>query len=1715
MKMKRQFISILTVICMVLGIMPQIAFGMSGSGTSSNPYQIGTADDLFEFASKVNGGEYGAWAVLTADINLNNSEWAPIGPSYDKKYMGTFNGGNHKISGLYINNSQQYQGLFGWIGSGAEVKNLSVSGSVRGGSTVGSIAGENYRGTVKNCYNNSTVTGTGVNVGGVVGWNDQGTVENCYNTGAVTGDQHTGGIAGSSNGPVKRCYNTGTVTGGNFFVGGVAGESSNCTVENCYNTGAVKGTDQYVGGVVGRGIDGTVVNCYSTGKVTGGSKYVSGVVGNNANGRCTLKNCYYKEGSATGGVNGGYNYSGKVEKKTEAQFKSGEVTVLLQGSQAEHIWGQKLGTDSYPTFGGDRVYVKYTDCITITYTNTQSEAAADPLAHKYDEDDKCTVCGTYKPLSPTGDGTYHISTAKEMLTFADMVNRGELNAKGVLMNDIDLSSMGSWTPIGTLQKNFTGTFDGGGHKISGLSIDNSQQHQGLFGYIGGGAEVKNLNVKGSVKGGYVSGGVVGINEGTVTGCSFSGTVKGTDRYVGGVVGWNDQGTVENCYNTGTVEGSSVYVGGVVGYGYDGTVKNCYNTGTVTGSSSTGGVIGYSYIGTVTNCYNTGTVTGSSSTGGVVGNNNGGTVTNCYYKNDSAQGGINGGDASGQAESKTEAQFKSGEVGYLLQGSQANQVWGQRLGTDSYPVFGGATVYLRYTDCLNTIYTNSANEGQSVPYEHKYVNGVCSVCGLPEIEKDESGRYMIGTAKELIGFANIVKRGETDADAILTADISVSTAHDFAPIGTSENKYSGTFDGGTHTITVNLSGGENTALFAFADNATIKNLTTAGTIAASGKYAAGFVSQLWTGIILEGCVSKVTIDSTVSGDGTHGGLIGVVNEGANNAVINNCAFIGAIDGTGTHSCGGMVGWTNEKAHTTITNSYVAGSFTVGNNSSDTFSRNPKYVTLTNCYYLTVLSSVSTGATQLTEAEFKSGKAAVLLQGSQAQQIWGQDLGTDNYPLVGGKRIYPTYIGCKINPDSYSNTETQPEHVPGSNNICTVCGRLIPVNGVYEIGNAEQLTAFAGVVNGGEKDAKAILTADIDMQGQTWTTICETGLYYKGYGTDLGYAGTFDGQGHTISNLQLQSSTEIDSSCGLFGTVSGTVKNLTVDGVTLNDGGKDMRTGAVVGQLIKQGHVSNCCVKNATITPGEHVVGGIAGCVYEGTVENCLVYGSRFSGTNNRFGHIVGDTRGDISTSDRFGTVKNCYTDGSPVNSGQSGTIENCETVTAQKLKSGEIAFLLQGSQTEQAWGQALSGEVNDEYPVLTSDPAKKVYKVTYINGGTTVEKYSNKALMLETAPEGKAWAKENGETAKNGEELTADITLYAKTAYTVQVIGGLIGSETSAVVAQGQSVTITPDEAIAGFVTDDESLVMPNAEGKFIFTPVKDSVLSGRKFGVSLKDGAQVRIGQGVDANTGLIKQDLKGSGLRFIATVDREDSLAVIKDAQVGILIYPADVTITDFNSAIANKNKNVVVIPAETYQDPGVDSIFSVALTNLHESNYNRKFTAKPYVKIGETYYTNDQSVTRSIYQVAAGLLANDENVDVTVDKTTLKQVLGDKGIAVLNAYLNQVGIRLTIDNIAKDGTVKFRTEGETGAYSGDVFFEIDETNTKALGEGKYTITLKAKGNATFKNFWKEYVRINNNHSAVIQGISNETITVDGKDATTLTFTFDYSTAKASDNAN
>ena len=510
-------------------------------------------------------------------------------------------------------------------------------------------------GTLQNLGVKASYIKGGYHVGGVCG-SSWGTVSNCYNTGSVTGSYAVGGVCGTNDGTVTNCYNTGNVAGSEM-VGGVCGWNEFDTVTNCYNTGNVTGNNQ-VGGVCGYN-DATVTNCYNSGSVTG-SGYVGGLCGNSWG---TVTNCYYLAGKANSGIGSG---SGEATAKTADVFQSGAVAYLLQGEQVEQIWGQNISfapKDTYPVLGGLKVVQN-----------------GDGYANELNQD---------------GD-FYLISTADELRLFASMVNSGQTNISAKLTADIELNNTtgwenwsesnapaNTWTPIGNSSQPFTGTLDGAGHSVSGIYINNTEINQGLVGVLGEGGTLQNLGVKAS----YIKG----------------------DNQVGGVCGWNDMGSITNCYNTGSVEGN-YSVGGVCGNSW-GNVTNCYNTGNVTGNYYVGGLCGQNDD-NVTNCYNSGSVEGNYSVGGVCGNS-WGNVTNCYYQKDMAAGGINGSDAAGQAEAKTAEQFQSGEVAWLLQNGQTEQVWGQAIGTDESPVWQteGNKVYkltLQNGEEANALYANSGN-----------------------------------------------------------------------------------------------------------------------------------------------------------------------------------------------------------------------------------------------------------------------------------------------------------------------------------------------------------------------------------------------------------------------------------------------------------------------------------------------------------------------------------------------------------------------------------------------------------------------------------------------------------------------------------------------------------------------------------------------------------------------------------------------------------------------------------------------------------------------------------------------------------------------------------------------------------------------------------------------------------------------------------------------
>ena len=265
------------------------------------------------------------------------------------------------------------------------------------------------------------------------------------------------------------------------------------------------------------------------------------------------------------------------------------------------------------------------------------------------------IQGTFNAGIVTGSGTaedpYLISNAAQLKWFRYIVNsEGSTNVCAVLKNDINLENE-AWTPIGTDSSAYTGTFDGGGHTISGLNVTGDFRYAGLFGAVTGGT-IKNLTVAGSV----------------------AGSSTADDSVAGGIAGKAIGSTIEACANLCSVSANQ-YVGGIVGMIHNTTVRDCYNIGTISGTSNAGGIVGMtsqvSNNTIIANCYNVGNVSVESAAnyaGGILGSDGSGGVSNCYYLKGTAENAIGFGSVNYLA-SKTAEEFADGTVLKLLKAGE--------------------------------------------------------------------------------------------------------------------------------------------------------------------------------------------------------------------------------------------------------------------------------------------------------------------------------------------------------------------------------------------------------------------------------------------------------------------------------------------------------------------------------------------------------------------------------------------------------------------------------------------------------------------------------------------------------------------------------------------------------------------------------------------------------------------------------------------------------------------------------------------------------------------------------------------------------------------------------------------------------------------------------------------------------------------------------------
>ena len=723
-------------------------------------YQIRTAANLKAFAELVNNGEVNANAVLTADIALT-SEWeTPIGVAEATAYTGIFDGQGHKISGFNGTSSGQF-GLFGCT-NGATIKNFSIDGTLTVIAGTGSgVVGYPASSTISNVHSTLKVAvteGATHHVGGVVGSARGGnTISGCTFAGSMTvvagnSDIFSGVVGYLGGDSVSFCANYGTISFEDVgcAAGGIAGYLNNASsyVQNCLNMGSVAcseegATPTYGGAIVGR------LRTYDTTKLTG--------------------DCWLEGSAYGGGCDGGSDKLAATCFTTD-KLATGEICYALNGDQSEIGWYQTLGTDEAPVLDSThkQVYMNgrlhcngdvYEGAV---YSNENTGVTQDD--HNI-VDGFCTYCGLYDEnyLTPNADGFYEIATARQLMWFEMLVNKGTLDANAILTADIDFADVMpedadpeetqiEWTPIGdwgatrgTSSAGYKGHFDGQGHTIKNLNATSKQNYFGLFGVISTGCLIENFTISGTYYTTYQYAGSVaayardsyptirGIHSYVNINNSSAGGRQG--GILGGVLTTVDKTIIENCTYSGILDGNdtggSGSYGGIVGYVNNNgatvlDITNCLFDGQVVNNNSApggctfGGFVGYSNGGVVTikNSLSIGHVE-SAVWGQFFGavKSTMSSLPNSYYMGKNLNGSAS--TVTLTANETNPEELASGRICYLLNGDQSEIGWYQTLGEDDYPIPDNNHLPVLYT---NGVYING--DISNIVFADANVKAIC-------------------------------------------------------------------------------------------------------------------------------------------------------------------------------------------------------------------------------------------------------------------------------------------------------------------------------------------------------------------------------------------------------------------------------------------------------------------------------------------------------------------------------------------------------------------------------------------------------------------------------------------------------------------------------------------------------------------------------------------------------------------------------------------------------------------------------------------------------------------------------------------------------------------------------------------------------------------------------------------------------------------------------
>ena len=648
----------------------------AGSGSAEDPYLIADASQLRWFAAQVNDNSKSTiCAQLTADIDLKDEEWTPIGKSTSYAYKDTFDGNDHEIKNLYVTGeTSNYYGLFGVLGAGGTIRNLTVSGRVE-------------------------ITGSGSNscgIGGIVGQlGGAGTIENCTNKAAVSGNYNTAGIVGrvgSSGGTIRACANLGDISGSNS-VGGIVGYAYyKVTVSHCYNRGAVTASVSKAGGIVGYMNDtgAKFSNCYTTGAVTAKSDYHP-VVGKKSSG--SISGCYYLD---TLGADS------NAAAKTSDELKALAPTL-----------GEPFMTDPADVNDGYPIFAWQVPTYAVTFHTGAAGASVtvNGVSGQADADGKYTV------KLPDGTYKYTVSAFGYQAAAGQVTVNGKAQSVTVTLTPVEKRTVRFNVTPTDAKAAVTVTWDGDGRTVAAQSDGSYRLPEGAYTYTvkakgyakvveplkvakdetisvtltpstawggaeqeqpgGSGTQTDPYQIGSGAELAWLANAVNNASSGTKfyvvltddidlgnqpwtpigkfgfssSDRSFSGSFRGNGHTVKGLSASAEYaglfGSINDAEITGVVvqgtvtssNASSGDAGGIVGraIGTKNTITDCGSEATVSGGSYCGGILGNSQNGScaleITGCYNSGRVSAKDRAAGIVARFNGSssaiTLNTCY------------------------------------------------------------------------------------------------------------------------------------------------------------------------------------------------------------------------------------------------------------------------------------------------------------------------------------------------------------------------------------------------------------------------------------------------------------------------------------------------------------------------------------------------------------------------------------------------------------------------------------------------------------------------------------------------------------------------------------------------------------------------------------------------------------------------------------------------------------------------------------------------------------------------------------------------------------------------------------------------------------------------------------------------------------------------------------------------------------------------------